>query len=232
MNDPHSNTAIVCANCATSYDEAQVRGSRQTCRNCGGPLQLQDRVAWTNVARIANLAEAGFLTDELIGMGIPARIHQSDDFNAVIDRWTSLYVIQVAPENAEDAAAQIQRHRDDDVRNQGDAPSDPSSLSGRMLDPLFWRPIALVVLTGIASFVLGQRLSAPNLGRPNLSDSLASTANQIGRPFVTEPAADKPRYRLSFDSRRQTWSLEIDRDNDGRYEGRKLFQSTGAAITN
>ena len=91
---------------------------RCTCPNCGGAIKQQDSVPWTNVARVANLAEAGFLADELVGLGIEARIHQSDDFNALNDRWTSLYLIQVPSEHAEDAAAQIQRHRDDDVRNQ------------------------------------------------------------------------------------------------------------------
>ena len=62
-----------------------------------------------NVARVANLAEAGFLTDELVGLGIEARIHQLEDFNALNDRWTSLYLIQVPSENAEEAAAQIQQ---------------------------------------------------------------------------------------------------------------------------
>jgi hypothetical protein len=98
-----------------------------------------------------------------------------------------------------------------------------------MMDPLFWRPVALIVLTGIASFVIGQRLSNQNMGRPLASGSLPSTANRIGRPFVTESAPGQPRYRLSFDSRKQAWSLETDRDNDGHYEARQQFHATGAS---
>ena len=115
MNDSHDDTAMVCPNCATSYRcDSVKRHSRRTCPNCGEAIKEQDPVPWTNVARVANLAEAGFLTDELVGLGIDARIHQLDDFNALSDRWTSLYLIQVPSENAEEAAAQIQRHRDDD----------------------------------------------------------------------------------------------------------------------
>jgi hypothetical protein len=97
------------------------------------------------------------------------------------------------------------------------------------MDPLFWRPVALIVLTSIASFVVGQRLSGQNGDRPVASNSLPATANQIGRPFVTEPVAGKPRYRLSFDSRQQAWLLETDRDNDGRYDARQRFHTTGVA---
>ncbi len=230
MNDSREDTAIVCQHCATSIDSTRLTTSRRTCPNCGGSIKQQELVSWTNVARVANLAEAGFLTDELVGLGIDARIHQLDDFNALNDRWNSLYLIQVPVENAEEAAAQIQRHRDEDVRNHhSDYQSYPLPLSSRVMDPQFWRPVALIVLTGIASFVIGQRLSGQNAGRPLASNSLPSTANQIGRPFVTEPVGGKPRYRLSFDSRQQAWSLDTDRDNDGRFDSQRQFHATGAA---
>jgi hypothetical protein len=229
MNDSRNNTAMICPNCATSYDATRLQSSRHSCPNCGSSIKEQDPVPWTNVARIANLAEAGFLADELVGMGIEARIHQSDDFNALNDRWTSLYLIQVPSEHAEEAATQIQRHRDDDMRSRGDDESDQLPLSSQLMDPRFWRPVALILLTGVASFVVGQRLSGQNAARPLASNSLPSTANRIGRPFVTEPAAGKPRYRLSFDPRQQAWSLETDRDNDGLYDTRQQFRATGAA---
>jgi predicted RNA-binding Zn-ribbon protein involved in translation (DUF1610 family) len=229
MNDSREKTAILCRHCSTSIELAGRSAFRQTCPNCGGTIERQDPISWINVARIANLAEAGFLTDELIGLGIAARIHQLEDFNALNDRWTALYLIQVSVENADAAAAQIQSHHDDDVHNRAQSQSPPSLLSSRMMDPLFWRPVALIVLTGIASFVIGQRLSVQNGARSSESNSLPSAANQIGRPFVTEPVAGQPRYRLSFDSPRQAWSLEIDRDNDGRYDGRRQFHATGAA---
>jgi hypothetical protein len=229
MNESRDDTAIVCQNCATSFDATRLNAARRTCPNCGEAFEKQDPIPWTNVARVANLAEAGFLTDELVGLGIDARIHQLEDFNALSDRWTSLYLIQVPSENAEEAAAQIQRHRDDDLRNQGGDQSYSLPLSSQIMDPLFWRPVALIVLTGIASFIIGQRLSSQNPGRPSASNSLPSTVNQIGRPFVTEPAAGRPRYRLSFDSRQQAWLLDTDRDNDGHFDVRQHFHATGAA---
>jgi hypothetical protein len=229
MNDSPNHTAVVCPNCASSFDAARSLGARRTCPNCGGVFNQQDSVPWTNVARVGNLAEAGFLADELVGLGIDARVHQLDDFNALNDRWTSLYLIQVPSENAEEAAAQIQQHRDDDVRNQGCDQSHALPLTSQIMDPHFWRPVALIVLTGMASFVIGQKLSGQNAGRPPRFDSLGSTANQIGRPFVTEPVAGKPRHRLTFDSKEQAWMLDTDRDNDGRYDVRQQFHATGSA---
>ena len=45
-------------------------------------MSTVDSIAWTDIARIANLAEAGFLADELSGLGMEARIQQVNDFNA------------------------------------------------------------------------------------------------------------------------------------------------------
>src|SRR3954470_17541571 len=154
MNDYRNNMTTVCPNCATSYEAAPPNGSRQTCPNCGGTTKGQDPIPWTNVARVANLAEAGFLTDELIGQGIEARIHQLDDFNALNDRWTSLYLIQVPSESAGEAAGQIERHRNDDLRNQEDDQSQLLSRSTQIMDPRFWRPIALLIVTSTASFII------------------------------------------------------------------------------
>jgi hypothetical protein len=228
MNDSPENTAIVCQQCAASIDSRGPSAARYTCPNCGSAVQPKDSVSWINVARVGNLAEAGFLTDELLGLGIGARIHQLDDFNALNDRWTAFYLIQVPAENAEEAATRIQSHRDDDVCGKDDVQSPQLPLSSRVTDPLFWRPVALIVLTGIAGIVIGQRLSGLKAGRPMASDSFPSQVNQIGRPFITEPVAGKPRHRLSYDARQQLWLLDTDRDNDGRYELRRPFHATGA----
>jgi hypothetical protein len=191
-------------------------------------MKEQEATHWTSVARISNLAEAGFLVDELVGQGIEARLHQVDDFNALRDRWTSVYLLQVPPADAERAALQIQNYRDDDIRGQqSDTRPEPATVSHHLMDPLFWRPLALVMLTGIASFTLGQRLSGQRVEHRAAPGSLASVANQIGRPFVTEPVAGRPQYRLSFDSRQQAWSLDSDRDNDGQFDSRQRFHASG-----
>jgi hypothetical protein len=65
-------------------------------------------------------------------------------------------------------------------------------------------------------------------GRPQ-RDTLSSAMAAIDRPFVTSPARGQPAHRLTYDRQRQKWLLETDRDADGRYDSRQIFQATGAA---
>ena len=230
MYDSYDDAVTVCPHCAASFDSTRSSGTCRTCPNCGGTITEHDPAEWTDIARVTNLAEAGFLTDELVGMGVDARIHRLDDFNALNDRWTAIYLIRVPAQAAQAAADQIREYLEDDLRGkQGDEQAFQFSLSSQVMDPLFWRPIALVVLTGVASFALGQRFSAQSVDRRLSPDSLPSAINEIGRPLTTEPADGKPRYRLSFDSRQQVWSLDTDRDNDGLYDVSQQFHASGTA---
>jgi hypothetical protein len=222
----------VCPQCTTTVDLKQLGHLRATCPDCGAPLREENVRPWTDVARVRNLAEAGFLSDELIGLGIDARIHQLEDYSAMGDRRTTLYLIRVPSRMASDAAAQIRQHlADDDPEGEPDGVAFRFSTHDEPADPLFWRPVAIVILAGVASFVLGQRFSEQKehrVERRPPRDSLASAVEAIGRPLVTDPDAGQPRYRLSFDRRRQSWVLERDRDGDGVFDSRQAFHSSGA----
>jgi hypothetical protein len=101
---------------------------------------------------------------------------------------------------------------------------------GDPTDPTLWRPVALVILAGVSSFVLGQRFSDLNeapVDRRGSRDTLSAAIETIDRPFVTSPARGQPNHRLSFHRGRQKWLLESDRDNDGRYENRQAFHASG-----
>ena len=100
----------LCPECARPTDERDARRSDPTCPHCGTPLGREQANRWINVARVTNLAEAGFLVDELSGEGIDARIYQSEDFSALTDRWMVSYLIQSPPQDAQAAAARIRRH--------------------------------------------------------------------------------------------------------------------------
>jgi hypothetical protein len=184
---------------------------------------------WIDVARVTNLAEAGFLTDELVGHGIDAQIHQLQEFSALSDCWTSLYLIRVPDSQAPRAAAQIRRHLTDDAAEYEAEPAGGGWLAeGHASDPLLWRPLALVVLAGVSSFVLGQRFSDrpdPKPERRPPRDLLVSAMESIDRPFVITPAPGQAGHRLQFDRRRQSWILETDRDGDGLYDSTHVFQA-------
>jgi hypothetical protein len=183
-----------------------------------------------DVARVTNLAEAGFLTDELVGLGIDARIHQLEEFGALTDRWETVYLIRVPSDSAREAAARIREHLVEDAEEADTAVMGfRFSADSQAIDPLLWRPVALVVLAGVASFLLGQRFSEPNVERRLPRGSLSTAVGAVGRPFVTESAPGQTRYRLSFDGRRQNWLLDTDRDGDGIYDSRQQFPAHAAA---
>ena len=219
----------VCPECAGSIDLVRLESIRPTCPHCGTELRRESDQSWIDVARVSNLAEAGFLTDELVGMGIEAQIYQLEEFSALTDRWATIWLIRVPLDCAQEAAARIRQHLAEEAAEpESSAIGFRFSADTTQMDPLFWRPVALVVLAGVASFLLGQRFSdQPVEGRP-LRGSLSSAVGAIGRPLVTEPEAGRPRHRLSLDRRREVWYLDTDRDGDGRYESRQRFQAAGA----
>lgn len=222
---------IVCPKCARSIHDLRIADPRDICPYCRESILAADEDAWGDVARVANLAEAGFLADELVGHGIDARIHQLPEFNALSDRWSSLYLIRVPATAAQSAAAHIRQYLAED---SSDAETESNyfhfSSGSQPLDPLLWRPLALVILAGVSSFVLGQRFSdrpAPNAERRAPRNSLTSAMESIDRPFIIEPTPGKAGHRLEFDRGRQSWMLDTDRDGDGHYDSTQAFHASG-----
>src|SRR5882724_1062336 len=147
-----------CPECALPVPSNDPRRRDLICRHCGAELPGSDKANWVNVARVANLAEAGFLVDELSGEGVSARIYQSEDFNALTDRWSVSYLIQSSSAEAEAVAGRIRQHLADVDSRRGELDESPAVDANLSLaDPMFWRPVAVVVLAGMASFALGQR---------------------------------------------------------------------------
>ncbi|HEX4413237.1 MAG TPA: hypothetical protein VH107_06385 [Lacipirellulaceae bacterium] len=186
---------------------------------------------WVDVARVANLAEAGFIVDELVGIGLPARVHQLDGFSAATDRWSAQYLIRVPEGFVSAAATQVEQYLAEEpdgkrtllqkLREQAqDLPRDQSTS---------WRPVLVVVLVGVTSFLLGHQTSEQVGQRPVRSNQLGNAISAVGRPFIAEPAANQPGYRLSFDGEQHLWTLGVDRDHDGVYESSRHFTVSGAA---
>jgi hypothetical protein len=220
-----------CPHCARSMGSELPAGLRPVCPHCGAAVSALSGQAWTDVARVTNLAEAGFLTDELIGRDLDARIYQLDEFSAVGDRWATKYFIRVPSEQAPAAAAWIRQQLAEDATVEGECESGRFLLStiDDSIDPTFWKPVVLVVLAGVASFVLGQHFSDGQGRRLSSRHSLSSAVDRIGRPLVTEPAAGLPRHKLVFDRQREAWYLYSDLDGDGLYDSRQQFHASGAA---
>jgi hypothetical protein len=201
----------------------------ESCPKCGqgfATVRGNENVPSVNVARVSNLAEAGFLSDELIGLDIDARIYQTEDFSE-FGGWKTHYLIRVPTGVAQQAAAQIRSHVVEAEAEQEDAPFNVSSDAGQ-LDPAYWRPVALVVLAGVASFVLGRQTAVSRFDPPPAPDSLAAEVDAIGRVFVTEAIPGAPRHRLSFDRPRRVWRLDVDVNGDGIFDVQRQFSASGA----
>jgi hypothetical protein len=222
-----------CPNCAATITDTRLATEGETCPRCGAASPQEDEPRWINVARVTNLAEAGYLTDELVGLGIDAQIHQMNEFSAITDRWDAQYLIRVPADAAGDAATRIREHLTDEAADYDQRPSAFRLMGGdQPMDPLLWRPVALVILAGVSSFVLGQRFSdmqeAKADRRPS-RNSFAMAIEAIDRPFVTKSSGHEPQHRLQFDRRRQSWVLDTDGDGDGQYDSRQMYHESGAS---
>jgi hypothetical protein len=89
--------------------------------------------------------------------------------------------------------------------------------------------VTVVVLAGVASFVLGRQTAMPEIQRRESRDSLATAVEAIGRPLVSESSPGQPGHRLSYDRPHHIWYLDIDRNGDGAYDARRQFHTSGAA---
>jgi hypothetical protein len=194
------------------------------CPRCGHLPAESGFIQWADVARVSNVAEAGFLAAELIGIGIESRVQQLDDFSAASDRWSSKYLIRVPEQFAREASGHIEQYLyEDDHRGRPllDVMRKPFLASAS--ESISWRPVILVVIAGIASFALGQRLAEQSQPRRPAAHSLLNAIAVLNKRFTTEPVANQPRHRLSFDQQQQQWTLETDRDNDGTYDEAQDF---------
>jgi hypothetical protein len=212
-------------------DDRAMNSPGSACPYCNGPLAAADEPAWTPVARVTNLAEAGFLANDLSTHGIATRIFDAENFSAVAGGWSAAYLIQVPTADANQAATHIREHlasepADDPFQYDGDAEHEINE----PVDPVFWRPVALMVIAGVASFILGQQVAGDRAAAQPAGprNSLPASIDSIGRSFLTEPVAGGPRHRLSYHHQHNCWYLETDADGDGRYESFQRFRRDGA----
>lgn len=219
---------VFCPQCESRLETGDTATYRSECPKCGEVFEADNSIAWSDVVRVANLAEAGFIADELSGMNIDARIRQIDEFSAARDRWSSQYLIQVPVDLAHAAADHVRQYLSEEP------PGRPSMLDtfraaahGGPAEQVSWRPVVVVLIAGVVGFTVGQRFpeqKAPQRTSPN---ALSDAVGAIGRPLVSAPVVNQPRFRLSFDRRQQQWTLDTDRDNDGVFESTRRFNAAG-----
>lgn len=214
---PHCNEFI------TTVDFAD--GNCPKCRKDEPIRPPEKRDEWRNAAKVPNLAEAGYLVSRLSGDGIDAQLVESETFNAMSGNWYVTYVLQVPEHELENAAEILRRESEEFEREQPDygAFGEPADVEPVHL--VFWRPVALMAVAGLATLWLGQRAADPRQRVvPNRSaDALGAAIEAVGEPFVVTTETGRVRHRLRYHSGNRTWYLESDTDGDGKLDRQRKF---------
>jgi hypothetical protein len=237
-----------CKNAFTSDDD----GLQAVCPHCRTVVDRPPPTEWVSIVRCTNVAEAGYLANVLAGEGIETHIEQHDSFSAIDGHWVSMFLLQAPADAAQRAAERIRDQLAQDEVAAADSYLDPPPAAqtkappagrehapveagipfGRLTRedtpaPADWRPLALILLAGVAIVVIGLQLRESNRrpAQPPTGPMLLRALEQIDRPFVSQPRPGDPRrYRLRFDGRRRIWHLDVDTNGDGRYDRRKAFR--------
>ncbi len=216
----------VCPRCdefITTVDLAD--GSCPHCQRSAPRTSATDDQEWRAAAKVGNLAEAGYLVSRLAGDGIEARLVESESFSAASGHWSSSYVLQV-PRVALTAAGEILRSEAEEFeRDQPDCDRFGEPIDAEPVHMVFWRPVALMAVAGLATLWLGHRVAEP---RPRVAPNrnaaaLGSAIESVGEPFVVTSDTGRVHHRLWYRSANRTWYLEADTDGDGRLDRQQRF---------
>lgn len=201
------------------------------CRGRAAASGPQHRDDWRSAAKVVNLAEAGYLASRLEGEGIAARLVQSDSFSAVDGTWSSYYVLQV-PSDALPASTELIRLESEQLRGEEpDFDQFGEPIEHEPVHLVFWRPVALMAVAGLATLWLGQHVPDP---RPRVAPhrsaaAMAAAVEALGEPMVVVDATGRTTHRLRYRSDSRSWLLESDTNHDGRFDRRQRFVLEPAA---
>lgn len=190
----------------------------EPCPECGE--KSADDSGYRDIARIGNLAEAGYLVSRLDAEGMEADLAVRESFDAVTGAWNQTYVLQVpaqdlaaAKEVLLDEAAEANYEEAEFARRGEPLDDEPVHL-------VFWRPVALMAVAGLATLWLSGRVleqrqrAAPQRG----NQALGSAVDAIGQPFTVQTQTGRVVHRLRYSKANRTWLLESDTDGDGQLD--------------
>lgn len=215
---------LTCHHCRREFEPTQL-GATAICPECRSEVRVGDNDQWVSVVRTINLAEAGYLANELETGGFPSQIRQHDSFSAVDGTWNSLFLIQVPAEQAQASADHLRAYLAEAEFSGPIAVAEDGADDGAPRGPV-WRPLALMVVAGVAVLFIGQRMRELRVRQHEASRAnLLHVLEQIDRPFVSvDPGKEAGRFRLMFNRRMEIWRLQEDPDGDGRYDREWTFR--------
>ncbi len=125
-----------CTRCGRRFPLPLSNSSQKenVCPECEVTSKSGHTTRWKPIARLSNLAEAGFYADFLEGEGYAARVHHRNDYSALDSTWQSSFELQVAEDQVKQAFAALQEgielHEDGDDRGEHLAQNNYSRSGG------------------------------------------------------------------------------------------------------
>ena len=206
---------MLCSRCGGKLKSSY---EREVCPHCGGERPPGDSLSWVLIARLSNLAEAGFFADWLEGDGIPARVHHRHGFSAIEDAWDTTYELHVSAGDAERALAILREALSEESEEAAmTAEPGPGRRGNTFLrgSPLIW-----MILAGGIAYVLGRSGWVP--AQREVQSALWHVVAE-SPPLWSEPRAGQPRRCLRYDAPSGVVILDLDVDGDGRWDRQQRF---------
>lgn len=215
------------------------------CPRCGSPQDApasrDENAPRRDLARVASIAEAGYLVSLLESAGLAATTRPVESFNAVTGAWSATHTVSVAEADVPIAAGLLRA----ESRGQnlevvlGSADSSRGEGEPSSVNP--WRMLAVLAVVAATGTLLAwnafgdkQRARLPfqvidaDVPDPEPESLLAVVLRQQPGPYYSDGGPAGGRRRLAFSELTQAWTLSIDEDRDGRYETHRRFAVTPA----
>lgn len=196
----------------------------ETCTRCGADLSALHEVQdWMPVARVANLAEAGFMADYLAAREIESDITQENEFNAAAGAWQSLFIVRVIQSEAKSAHAILttgEYSEEESLPNEGwdDLPTrDGASFSAQA----FKLMLLLLIVAGVSYFVVNFQRNKPQQDEP---ESFQQFLTRQPGPWIHHDESGV-RSELYYNASRDHLILKQDLDGDKVPEYQRTFQT-------
>lgn len=213
------------------------------CSQCGqitrdSASATEGPISGRAVARVANLAEAGYLVSLLEAEGIEATVHPVESFNAVSGVWTLAHQLSVAEDRALDAARVLRAEADarldaaEPAETRQAAYGDSYGVGGSDEPANLIRPLTLLlVAAAVAWGLLGRHGAGKNgraVGDTEPAAALGPALRALGLPLYAADGPNRPLHRFRFDAEAACWELASDADRDGDFETLRRFQAVAA----
>ena len=213
---------LTCHHCRHEFENHEPAATA-ICPKCRSEVRVPEPAEWASVVRTASLAEAGYLANELEAGGFESQVQQHDSFSAVDGSWSTLFLIQVPAEQAQQSADYLRSHLADTDLSAPIAAAEEMPERGTVI----WRPLALMIVAGATVLLVGHKMRELRVRQqePPSRARLLTVLEQIDRPFVSVGHGHAPnRFRLVFSRHGQFWRLQEDMDGDGQYDREWRFR--------